>query len=55
MDTEIYGSMECYPSEQFEVTKDIGLYNGELSVIVNIQCYAQYIPADDIIYMPLNN
>jgi hypothetical protein len=52
MDVDIYESMEFYPSEQYEVTKDIGLYNGELSVIVNIQCYAQYIPADDVIYMP---
>ena len=51
-DENVYSSANLYPSDPYNVNIGVGLDNNEHVVIVNVQCYAQYSPVEDIIYVP---
>lgn len=54
MDSSVYESTDVYPEQSYTIEKHAGLVNGVDSLIVNVRCYAQYEPANDIISLPSN-
>jgi len=54
MDSSVYESTDVYPEQPYTIEKHAGLVNGIDSLIVNVRCYAQYEPANDIISLPSN-
>ena len=54
-DEEVYASAELYPSKAYIAQKKAGLNNnGEHVLFLTIQCYAQYSPVNNTIYIPQN-
>ena len=51
-DETVYMSSDLYPSESYTVRIGVGLNGDERVIYVNVHCYPQYSPAQDIIYMP---
>jgi hypothetical protein len=51
-DTVIYQSEELYPDVPYTIHKGAGLYNGEQTLFLQIECFGQYAPAKDIIHLP---
>ncbi len=52
LDDSVYGSSDLYPKTEYTIKKGIGLYRGERVVFVDIDIYSQYIPKEDVIYVP---
>lgn len=52
MDQSIYSSTDLYPESAYEVHKGVGLQNGERMLIVNVRCYTQYSPLNNIVLVP---
>ncbi len=53
-DEQVYTNNAVYPEEPYMVHKGVGLYNDEHSVIVNVKCYSQYIPVENILKTPVS-
>ena len=51
-DEATYASTSLYPAEQYVVRKGAGLQNGEHVMFVTIDCYTQYSPVTDTVYIP---
>lgn len=51
-DNEIYESESLFPSTSYTVRKGAGLQDNERVLFVKIDCYAQYSPANNILYLP---
>jgi hypothetical protein len=52
LDDSAYSSSDLYPKKEYSVKKGIGIYRGERVVFVDIDIYSQYIPKEDVIYIP---
>ncbi|MCD6468165.1 MAG: hypothetical protein J7L32_02490 [Thermoplasmata archaeon] len=53
-DQDVYGSTNLYPSNQYTVETGAGLKDGEHVLYLNIRCYTQYSPANNLLYVPEN-
>lgn len=51
-DEEIYSSSDPFPSEKYSVRHGMGLKDGKHVIYLNIDCFCQYIPTKDIIFIP---
>ena len=51
-DPSIYDHSDPYPAQPYAINTGVGLDNNERVLFVTIHCYAQYIPAQDIINIP---
>jgi len=54
LDQSVYQSSDFYPENSYDVEINVGLYNDEDCVIVNIKTYSRYAPADYTIDLPSN-
>ena len=52
LDLSVYSSSDPYPSETYTIRKGVGLKDGEHVIYLNIDCYAQYIAKQDMMYVP---
>jgi len=53
-DEMIYSSSDFYPSEPYSVNIGVGLEDREHVIFVNVRCYSQYSPLNDILNVPKN-
>ena len=53
-DDSIYNSDSLYPSQPYQVRSGIGLDQDERVLYVNVDCYAQYLPSQNCVYVPEN-
>ena len=51
-DEVIYSSSDFYPSEPYSVDFGVGLDDGEHVIFVNVRCFSQYSPLDDVLNVP---
>ena len=51
-DNTVYMQAGLYPQESSQVRIGVGLKDGERVLYVNVDCYAQYEPLEDTIYVP---
>jgi hypothetical protein len=51
---DIYESTALYPSEPYSVQLGAGIQDMEHVIFVNVKCYPQYSPANDVINIPTN-
>ncbi|HEC81169.1 MAG TPA: peptidase C25, partial [Thermoplasmatales archaeon] len=51
-DKHVYGSTDLYPSDQYVTKTGAGLKNGEHVLYLNVRCYTQYSPANNLLYVP---
>jgi len=51
-DLSVYSSSDPYPSEAYTIRKGVGLKDSEHVTYLNIDCYAQYIATQDMMYVP---
>jgi hypothetical protein len=52
MDKNVYLSTDLYPEKPYEISKNIGLKNGNPHLILTIRIVPQYSPANNVIYIP---
>ncbi len=50
----IYQSNSLYPSQSYQVRSGIGIDHDERVLFVNVDCYAQYLPSQNVVYTPEN-
>ncbi|MBS3749590.1 MAG: peptidase C25 [Candidatus Thermoplasmatota archaeon] len=53
-DNSVYESSSLYPDESYQIRKGVGIKDGEHVLYVTIDCYTQYAPALDTLYVPNN-
>jgi len=51
-DEATYASSSLYPEQSYVVRKGAGIQNGEHVMFVTVDCYSQYSPTTDTVYMP---
>ena len=51
-DQDVYESADLYPPYQYTIKTGAGLKNGEHVLYLNIRCYTQYSPANNLLYVP---
>ncbi len=51
-DTSVYQSNALYPAESYTVRTGAGLQDGEHVLFVTIDCYTQYSPLENMVYVP---
>jgi hypothetical protein len=51
-DSTIYNQAGLYPKDSYRIRTGVGLKDGERVLYVNVDCFAQYEPLQDTIYVP---
>lgn len=52
LDQSIYKSSSLYPAQSYDVRTGIGIHQDERVLYLNVDCYAQYQPTQNVVYVP---
>ena len=52
IDDNIYQNIDLYPENPYEISKNVGLIDGEMHLILTVRITPQYSPASNVLYLP---